>query len=129
MSATTGPGEHAAPDAAARSFSGFYQHHFLPEHLHRGNVALHLFGTLAGLAWIAGGVLAWSPLWMLLFPAVHAVPGLIGHRLWERNAAVGDARVFRTDFPGLWFLAANHVMTWEVLSGARRLRAGRWVAP
>ena len=53
--------------------------------------------------------------WMLLFPLVHVAPGLIGHRLFDRNEAVGDARVFRTDFPLWWFVVANHRMTASLL--------------
>jgi hypothetical protein len=49
---------------------------------------------------------------------VHAVPGLIGHRWLERNVAVGDARWRRTDFPGWWFIVANHRMTAERLRNA-----------
>jgi hypothetical protein len=47
---------------------------------------------------------------------VHAVPGLLGHRLFERNAAVGDLRVTRQDHSPLWFIAANHRMSWELLT-------------
>jgi hypothetical protein len=60
------------------------------------------------------------PLALLLFPVVHAAPGLLGHRLFERDAVVGDLRVTRTDFPKAWFIAANHVLAWEVLSGRSR---------
>jgi hypothetical protein len=55
--------------------------------------------------------------WALAFPVVHAVPGLIGHRLFERNAQLGDVRVFQGEYPGLWFMAANHMMMIEVLTG------------
>lgn len=33
-------------------FQTFYRDVFLPEHRHPLNVALHIAGTLAGLAWI-----------------------------------------------------------------------------
>jgi hypothetical protein len=46
---------------------------------------------------------------------VHAVPGLVGHRLFERNAVVGDARWRRTDLPGWWFIVGNHRMTLDAL--------------
>ena len=49
-----------------------------------------------------------------LYPKVHAVLELIGHRLFERNALVGDVRVLHKDFSPLWFKAANHVLTFEV---------------
>jgi hypothetical protein len=55
----------------------------------------------------------------------HAVPGLVGQRLVERNAAVGDLRVTRTDYRILWFIAANHVMTFELLTGQLRVRRRR----
>jgi hypothetical protein len=99
------------------TFGQFYQDHFLDEHRQPLNVALHMLGTLAGLAWLPLTLLSSWPWLALLFPAVHAAPGLLGHRLVERNAAVGDLRVLRTDFPRWWFIVANHRMTWDVLRG------------
>jgi hypothetical protein len=92
------------------NFNQFYRDHFTPEHSHPANVALHVFGTLAGIALIIASTTIIPIWWMLLFPLVHVAPGLIGHRLFERNEAVGDARVLRTDFPPWWFLVANHRM-------------------
>ena len=93
------------------NFNQFYRDHFIPEHSHPGNVVLHVLGTLAGIALILASTTI-IPIWsMLLFPLVHVAPGLIGHRLFERNEAVGDVRVLRTDFPLWWFLVANHWMT------------------
>jgi hypothetical protein len=117
----------ATATAGKLSFSQFYQAVFLPEHANAVNVGLHVFGTLAGLAylgWIAYstavlGALDWKialPL-LLLFPVIHAVPGLIGHRLLERNASVGDVRVTRKDYSPLWFIVANHIMTFELMLG------------
>jgi hypothetical protein len=103
-------------------FRRFYADHFRAEHTHPANVALHVAGTLAGLTLIAAGLTIISSWWILLFPAVHAAPGLVGHRLFERNAAVGDLRVTRTDFPGYWFIAANHLMTAELIGRAFRRR-------
>ena len=40
----------------------------------------------------------------------------------ERNTAVGDLRVTRTDFPTWWFIAANHRLTWERLQSLSRSR-------
>jgi hypothetical protein len=57
---------------------------------------------------------------VLLFPVVHALPGLVGHRLFERDAAVGDVRVLRRDFSPLWFIVANHLMAWQLLRRQRR---------
>ncbi len=96
-------------------FLDFYQNVFLTEHQRPANVALHVFGTLLGLAFVVGVVLAGAPWLALAFPAVHAVPGLIGHRMFERDMTVGDLRVTRTDHSPLWFIAANHVMTVELL--------------
>jgi hypothetical protein len=50
-------------------------------------------------------------------PLVHAAPGLLGHRLLERNITVGDARWRRRDYPRWWFIVANHRMTFERLTG------------
>ena len=55
-------------------FETFYREVFLPEHRHPLNVALHIGGTLAGLAWIPVALSA-PGLWklsVLLFPVVHA---------------------------------------------------------
>jgi len=110
-------------------FADFYREVFLPEHAHPVNRALHVAGTLAGL-----GYLVWVltlPVWpwvlaLGLFPLVHAAPGLTGHRLFERSAAVGDARWRRQDFPAWWFIAANHRLTaaW-LLAPLRWLRRPR----
>ncbi len=102
------------------SFARFYHDHFLPEHQHRASVALHMLGVAAGLAVLgasaAGMISAW---WALAFPVVHVGPGLIGHRLFDRNAAVGDLRITRTDFPLWWFLIANHWLAWDLATGRR----------
>lgn len=113
-------------------FGTFYREVFGPEHRHPLNRALHIGGTLAGLAWVAW-LLTWPPgpawLALLLFPVVHAGPGLIGHRLVERSAQVGDARWRRTDFPGAWFILANHRMTAEWLLAPLRAVRRRPGAP
>jgi hypothetical protein len=98
------------------SFSQFYRHVFRPEHQHIGDVALHVAGTLGSLLFVAAMVLIGKPWWALLHPVLHALPGLLGHRLWERNASVGDVRLTRKDYSPLWFIAGNHVMTWDLLT-------------
>ncbi len=108
---------------ATTPFGRFYTTVFLPEHRHPVNVALHVAGTLLGLALLVLAPAAGLPWLVLLFPAVHAAPGLLGHRLFERNAAVGDLRVTRQDHSPLWFIAANHRMSWELLT--RGYRGGR----
>jgi hypothetical protein len=102
------------------SYERFYNEHYLAEHRHPANVALHVAGTLLGLAWVGASLWLQAPWWALAFPVVHALPGLIGHRLFERDAAVGDVRVLRKDFSPLWFIAANHRLTWRLLTGRHR---------
>jgi hypothetical protein len=97
------------------TFDEFYDRHFLPEHRHPGTVVTHVLGTLMGLALVPLSLTIW-PVWtLLLFPLVHAAPGLLGHRLFEPNETVGDIRVTRSDFSPLWFIAANHRMTTQLL--------------
>jgi hypothetical protein len=109
------PASPSTPAAAQSRFNNFYRNHFLPEHTHPANVALHVFGTVAGIAFAIAVLASSMPCLVLLFPIIHAAPGLVGHRLFERNAEVGDVRVLRTDFSSLWFIAANHVMTFDLL--------------
>ena len=100
----------------------FYRDHFQAEHQHPINRGLHIFGTVLGTAFVPAALM--SPwVWLvLLYPVVHAAPGLLGHRLFERNAQVGDVRVLRKDFSPLWFIAGNHVLTYELaVAGLRRL--------
>ncbi len=103
--------------SSSRPGSGhFYLHVFLPEHRSPGNVALHVLGTVLGLAYV-GAALLWGGAWFTLaFPVVHAVPGLVGHRLFERSATVGDVRITRKDHSLWWFILANHRMSWELLT-------------
>jgi hypothetical protein len=103
------------PPNGRTGFRAFYREHFLAEHRHPANVALHVFGTIASAAFLVAALASTLPWLALLYPVVHAAPGLIGHRLFERNAAVGDVRVLRTDFSPLWFIAGNHVMTFDLL--------------
>jgi hypothetical protein len=100
------------------SFVGFYRNVFVQEHQHPLNVTFHVFGTLAGLALVAWCVFRGHLWFLLLFPMVHAAPGLLGHRLWERNETVGDLRVNRKDYSPLWFIAANHVLLLRIAWGA-----------
>jgi hypothetical protein len=113
---TTPASPHPPLHSTAKSFSGFYRQVFLPEHQHLGNIALHVGGTLGSIAFVVLMFFNATPWWALLHPLLHALPGLLGHRLWERNASVGDVRVTRKDYSPLWFIAGNHVMTWELLT-------------
>jgi hypothetical protein len=90
------------------SFRQFYQNHYITEYRHPANVALHIFGTVGGLAFVAWALASPMPWLAILTPIMHAAPGLAGHRLFERSAAVGDVRVSRKDFPVWWFIVANH---------------------
>jgi hypothetical protein len=101
---------------ATPGFLQFYREHFLPEHRHRANVVLHVAGTLAGLVFVATVLMTASAWWLLMFPLVHAAPGLLGHRLFERNVQVGDVRVLRRDFGPHWFVLANHLLAFETLT-------------
>jgi hypothetical protein len=97
-------------------FSNFYHQVFLPEHQHIFNVALHVIGTFASTAI---PFVAWAidmPLLILLYPVVHVLPGLVGHRLFERSSGVGDVRLTRKDYPLVWFMIGNHCMTWELMT-------------
>jgi hypothetical protein len=99
------------------TFAAFYHQHFRPEHAHPANVALHGLGVIAGLAVLGlSAAQAINPWWAVSFPLVHVAPGLIGHRLFERNAAVGDLRLSRVDFPLWWFIIANHRLAWDVVT-------------
>lgn len=103
-----------------RDFAVFYTNHYLAEHRHPANVALHVVGTVGALGFMAAALVSPLPWLALLFPVVHAGPGLIGHRLFERNAAIGDVRVLRSDFPAWWFIVANHRLTFEIARRAVR---------
>jgi hypothetical protein len=98
----------------------FYRNTFIPEHQHPANILLHVFGVAASAALIVFAVYSGEWAWGLLYPVVHAAPGLIGHRLFERNAEVGDIRLDRTDHPLWWFIIGNHLMFLDVLFGGVR---------
>ena len=79
-----------------------------------------MFGTVAGLVLIAAS-LSVIPIWSILaFPIVHAAPGLVGHRLFDRDEELGDLRITRTDYPLWWFIIANHLLTFDVLTMRQR---------
>ena len=104
------------------SFIEFYRHAYRDEHQVPGNLALHMAGTIAGVVLLAASMTVISGWWALAFPIVHVVPGLIGHRLFERAEAIGDVRIFRTDVPSWWFIPANHMMTAQMLWAFATLR-------
>jgi hypothetical protein len=106
-------------------FATFYAQVFLPEHQHPANVALHVLGTVFSLVALWAVLAAGWPWLALLYPVAHAAPGLLGHRLFERSKEVGDLRVMRKDYSPLWFIAGNHLMTWELLRKGFYWRSAR----
>jgi hypothetical protein len=107
------------------SFMAFYRGGYWDEHKVPINLAFHIFGTVAGVLLLIASFTILSPWWALTFPVVHVVPGLIGHRLFERARAVGDTRIFRTDVPVWWFVVANHMMTARMIWALPTLRRVR----
>lgn len=105
-----------------KDFNFFYNAVFLQEHQHSLTIATHIVGTILGLAWLPlciGLSFIYGLPWLflvILLPVVHAAPGLIGHRIAERNTKIGDLRINRSDYPLWWFIRANHRMTLEILS-------------
>lgn len=98
------------------TFGDFFATTYREEHSHPANLALHIVGVFAGLGVLGASVTVW-PLWTALcFPIAHVLPGLVGHRVFERDEVVGDVRLTRRDFPIWWFLAANHLMAARVLT-------------
>ena len=105
------------------TFTGFYQQHFLPEHQVPANRWLHGLGVaLSSLLFPLAGLLA-QPWILLAYPFALALPGLLGHRLFEANAAVGHVRITRQDAPKRWFWWANYVLAWDLLRRAPYLKA------
>jgi hypothetical protein len=114
-------------DMTTSPFWTFYHGAYRDDHQTWQNKALHIFGTLSGLALLVASVTIIPIWWALAFPIVHAAPGLLGHRLFERNAELGDLRFVGGHYPNLWFMAANHVMAFEAVLWAitfRWLRSG-----
>jgi hypothetical protein len=105
------------PDAPNVRFRDFYRGPYLEEHRHPATVSLHVLGTLAGLAILIGSLMSPFPYLAILFPVVHATPGLLGHRLFERNRDIGDVRILRKDYPKIWFMIANHILVLDLLRG------------
>lgn len=111
----------ATPVAA--TYADFYAGPYRTDHRHPANLALHMLGTALGLALLAAAAFqVIGPWWALAFPVVHAAPGLIGHRLFDRDDRLGDLRINRSDYPLWWFIRANHHMTLDVLIGRWRQR-------
>jgi hypothetical protein len=104
------------PVTSRPTFKTFYETTYRLEHQNPFNLTLHIIGVIAGIGVIIASLTVW-PLWTgLAFPIAHVAPGLIGHRLFDRDEVIGDARLTRTDFPLWWFLVANHLMAVRVLT-------------
>lgn len=106
--------------ASKSTFREFYTGHYLSDHKHPANVTLHVAGTLGSAIFFVAALSSPLPWLALLYPVAHATPGLIGHRLFDRNPEIGDIRFLGGKFPNLWFIAANHVLTASVLRDAVR---------
>jgi hypothetical protein len=96
-----------------RTFSEFYHSVYLPEHSLPKNRMAHHIGTLLGTVYVIYSAFLLPYLYLLLFPVVHALPGLVGHFFFERNEKVGNLRVGRRDFPLWWFILGNYRLFWE----------------
>lgn len=97
------------------TFREFYRGAYQDDHKTLPNKVLHIFGTISGLMLLLASLTVIPIWWALLFPIVHAAPGLLGHRLFERNPELGDVRFVGGHYPGLWFIWANHLMTAQAL--------------
>jgi hypothetical protein len=98
------------------NFMKFYKNNYLKEHSHNGTICFHVFGTILGIAWIFFSMFYINLIWIILFPLIHALPGILGHKIFERNEDVGDIRITRKDFPLIWFIFANHILTYQILT-------------
>jgi hypothetical protein len=97
------------------NFMIFYHNVFQLEHQHSINRLFHISGSLASivLLWNVFIERKYSKKTLLVFPFVVSIPGLIGHYLFERNDTIGNLRLDRADYPKLWFLWGNYMMTWD----------------
>ena len=115
----------SSSSASVRRFIEFYRTVFVKEHEDLKNVALHVVGVIGSLAFVPLALTSRAPWLALAYPVVHVLPGLVGHRLFERSSAVGDVRVTRKDYPLWWFLVANHWLAFDALTGRLRPPAPR----
>jgi hypothetical protein len=97
------------------NFMIFYDRVFQLEHQHPMNRLFHISGSVASifLLWNIFIERKYSKKTLLAFPLVVSIPGLIGHYLFERDDTIGNLRLDRTDYPKLWFLWGNYMMTWD----------------
>ena len=109
--------QHKSMSEGKSSFWDFYRQHFLPEHQHPINQGLHVVGTIGSTVFAAAALISSRPWLALLYPIVFTVPGLLGHRIFERNMDVGDMRITRKDFPPHWFIIGNYLLSYELLLG------------
>jgi hypothetical protein len=88
---------------------------YLPEHQNPFTIFFHILGSLLGLLLVPLAYFLFSPFWILTFPIVHGFPGILAHKFFERNEKVGDLRINRKDYPLLWFIFANHILTFQIV--------------
>ncbi len=114
--------------AERENFMQFYCGAYRNDHSAWPNRALHITGTIGGLALVAASLTVIPVWWVMAFPIVHVVPGLIGHRLFDRNVQLGDLRIFQRNYPAHWYMAANHIVTaqtaWNIAT-LKSFRRGR----
>ncbi len=110
--------------SVSSDFWAFYRGAYQEDHKAWQNKALHIFGTLSGVALLIASLTVIPIYCALAFPVVHAVPGLIGHRFFDRNLELGDVRFIGGKYPNLWFMAANHLMTGETFLALLGIKFG-----
>ncbi|WP_108975304.1 Mpo1-like protein [Leptospira ryugenii] len=103
------------PKSFRSRFYPFYNEVYLPEHRDPRTVLFHVIGTVMGLVWIPFATFYLHPIMLVCFPIIHGLPGILAHRLFERNEEVGDLRINRKDYPNLWFVIANHIITFQLV--------------
>jgi hypothetical protein len=108
-----------------KGFWNFYHGAYTNDHSRFPNRMLHHVGVVSGLTLLAASITIIPIWWALAFPLAHALPGLIGHRLYERNPQIGDLRVFDGTYPGIWFMIANHIAFVRAIRSALKLGGPR----
>ena len=66
------------------SFEEFWPH-YVGEHRHPVNRALHYAGTSMAIGTVAAAAVTWNPLWLLATPVVGYGPSWVGHFVFEGN--------------------------------------------
>jgi hypothetical protein len=99
--------------------------YYLSDHLHPVNRALHVVGSLGGLAWL-GLAIAWRQPWLVLAGLVNGYAfAWVGHFVIERNRPATFQYPLKS-FLCDWVLLAC-VLTGRIGREVERLREGRIV--